>query len=606
MPTPNLMRAIVVAAIASAVDAVATRLGHPHRPMGPELFLEGWALWLVPSLAAAVGLGLLATRLRWLREDSDGPLRWSALTTGAAAPVLMHAALDAFTSIGGDLSGLSSWKPWAAGVGLIGGTLLVALIVERALAKGPAALRPAILLATVAAGLFVPRGGPPQPDRPALDPGGAPNLLLMVWDTARAGSFSFLGGDRATTPALERLVDQSLLFDNARSVTHFTFTSHLSMLTGRYPSEHGARLVDTRHLPETGGETLAQELQRAGYRTGAFVGTGVLRANTGLAAGFDVYSDRVDPESTYGHLWALIHDLQSVLIPKGGPGWNNGEPHWIQDFQRSADGVLAEAATWIEEGGDAPWFCFVNMFDVHWPYTPSDAARDAFATAYEGPIGGYATRANDWPRGRGLDSSDDAHLESLYEAEFFDLDQQVGAFLEDLGLDASNTAVLITADHGEAFGEGGVYEHEDILEPQVTVPMILRLPGRSPRSGRSGVPVSGIDVAPTLRSLAGLDRRDDQYLGLDLTAEDLPSNRVVFVEDRDHYDADKAQFALYAGKWKLVWLDALRSDQFALYDLEADPVGAHDVSAEHPDVGADRVGFEVVQGKLIRAQGVEP
>lgn len=585
----TIARAIVAAALLAAVDAVATRFGQPHRPASPALFLEGWLLWLLPAAVATTLLALTARRIGVLRVRAEssparGAPRLAWIVWLTAAPVLGHAALNAATAIGGDLSGLSSPRPWLIGLGLIVGWFAVVFALERLLRPASSAVRALAAAALVLAACCLPPGGPERPDRPALTQADAPNLLLLVWDTARAGSFSFLGGERATTPELVRFTDDALVFDNARSVTHFTFTSHLSMLTGRYPTEHGARLLDTRHLPESGGETLAQELQRAGYRTGAFVGTGVLRATTGLDAGFDVYSDRVDPAGTDTYLWALVHDLQSILIAKKGLGWNDGEPHWIQDFQRAADEPLDEAARWIANGDERPWFCFVNMFDVHWPYTPSDAARDRFATDYDGVVSGYANRANDFPDGYTMRPEDDAHLLSLYESEFYDLDAKVGAFLAELDLDASNTAVLVTSDHGEAFGEGGLYEHEDILEPQVSVPMVLRLPGADPRSGREDLLVSGIDVAPTLRSLAGLSPRADQALGVDLGSDDLPTDRVIYVEDRDHHDAGVAQFAAYADRFKLVWLDALFDDRFELYDLASDPVGLVDVKDRHPKV----------------------
>jgi arylsulfatase A-like enzyme len=570
----------------AAVDAVATRIGHPSRPADPWTFLEGLALWTVPALAAATLATALARRLVILRAPRDDPAPAAPVVAAlAAAPVFAHAALNAFTRIGGDLSGLASPKPFALGAALVLGSLALALVASRLLEGRGAATRGGLLAAIALVGLFLPLGGQPVPARPAA-PAGAPNLLLLVWDTARSQSFSFLGGTRPTTPELERFANEALVFANARSVTHFTFTSHLSMLTGRYPTEHGARLLDTRHVPEVGGETVAQELQRAGYRTGGFVGTGVLRATTGIAEGFDAYDDEVDPAGTSTYLWALVHDLQSLLIRKRGPGWNDGEPHWIQDFQRPADDVLDAARAFIENGDERPWFVMVNMFDVHWPYTPSDAARERFATEYDGVVTGHGSRANSFPEGHVMSAEDDAHLLSLYEAEFADLDARVAAFLEALDLPNSNTAVIVTSDHGEAFGEGGRYEHEDILEPQVRVPFVLRLPGAAPRAGRVDAPVSGIDVAPTLRALAGLPQPEGQ-LGLDLSSVDVPPERVVYVEDRDHHDAGKAQFAAYAGRFKLVWLDALHDDRFELYDLAVDPSGLVDRTDEHPEVARE-------------------
>jgi arylsulfatase A-like enzyme len=584
-----LARVALAALLAAAVDAFATRLGLPHRPATPRLFLELAAAWCLPAALAALGrraLGAMARAARPAPESDPWPTADRILAL-CIAPVVLHTVLDRHTSIGGDLSGLRSFAPWLNALAALLAAAALVLLAGAWLRRRQARTRGLLVVGLLACGALLPRTGIRPPERTTAADTSSPNLLLLVWDTARHGSFSFLGAERPTTPELEVFAQQALVFENARSVTHFTFTSHLSMLTGRYPTEHGARLLDTRHVPERGIETIAAELRRQGYRTGGFVGTGVLRASTGIADGFDVYSDQVDPALTESHLWALVHDLQSVLIRRGGPGWNDGRPHWIQDFQRPSAEVLAEAAAWIEEGGDQPWFCFVNLFDVHWPYTPSEPARARFAGDYSGVVDGFSNRASDFPDDYQLTPADDAHLAALYEAEFSDLDRRVGAFLETLALETSNTAVLITADHGEAFGEGGRYEHEDIIEPQVRVPMVLRLPGATPRHGRFDAPVSGIDVAVTLRSLAGLPPRPDQVLGLDLSSPDLPGDRVVFVEDRDHHDPERAQFAAYRGRFKLVWLDALRDERFELYDLESDPNGLVDVSAQHPEVFED-------------------
>jgi arylsulfatase A-like enzyme len=591
--TTALRTALPAALQLAAVDAVATRFGELHRPSDAWTFVEAFALWFVPALAAAFVVALLARRFAWLRAHTEGPGTGESGTAEsrpaavfaaalAATPVLLHAALDAFTAIGGNLAGLSSPKPFALGAGLVLAAWSIAFVTARLLRGSSPSVRVAYLALLVVAGLTLPIGGRERPERPEAV-AGAPNLLLVVWDTARAKSFSFQGGERDTTPALARLADEALVFDNARSVTHFTFTSHLSMLTGRYPTEHGARLLDTRHAPEFGGESVAQELQRAGYRTAGFVGTGVLRGGTGIEIGFDSWGDAVDPAGTSTYLWALVHDLQSLLIEKRGPGWNDGEPHWIQDFQRPADHVFDEALAWVRQEDERPWFVLVNLFDVHWPYTPSDAARERFATEYAGVVGGHASRANDYPEGHVMSAEDDAHLLSLYEAEFADLDLRFEQFLAALDLETSNTAVIVTADHGEAFGEGGRYEHEDILEPQVRVPLLVRLPGAAPRAGRSSAPTSGIDVAPTLRGLAGL-APSAEGLGIDLSRTEVPAERVVYVEDRDHHDLEKVQFAAYAGRFKLVWLDALHDDRFELHDLELDPDGLVDRSREHPDV----------------------
>ena len=156
-------------------------------------------------------------------------------------------------------------------------------------------------------------------------------------------------------------------------------------------------------------------------------------------------------------LWGLIHDVQSVLARLHPFFSNDGLPHWFQDFQRPASDVLARALAWIEEDDPRPWFCFVNMYDVHWPYVPRGAGRELVGD-YDGPLGGYLFRADDWKRGTEITAEDRRHVTELYEGELFDLDREVDAFLSALGLEQGGTAVLVTSDHGRGLRRGGALE----------------------------------------------------------------------------------------------------------------------------------------------------
>src|SRR6185436_3905918 len=134
--------------------------------------------------------------------------------------------------------------------------------------------------------------------------------------------------------------------------------------------------------------SVAALLRANGYRTGGFVGTDVLAGRTGIRAGFEVYDDQVDPAACDTFAWRFVHALQS-LAARFAPGLRfNGRPHWIQDFQRPGGEVLARASAWIRRDDPRPWFCFVNLYDVHWPYLPEgDGTR--FVRSYEGPVDGY-------------------------------------------------------------------------------------------------------------------------------------------------------------------------------------------------------------------------
>jgi len=588
--TPRLVLAAwcLVTLVGAALDTLWIRLTHEHRPPEPRLAFEALLLWGALAALALVPAALVA---RFPRGRRAGAVRFTlTLLVCALAPVVAHATLDRHTSLGGDLSALKAPGPWleagAACALLVGLAFALAKVAHVVGAGRAAGLAVVLALAGLAWSSFA--GAPEAGARAAAPPralgaSGAsserPNLLLLVWDTARATSLNVYGYDRDTTPELAALADRSLVFSNARSASVFTLTSHLSMLTGVYPSHHGASLTrqyfDPRETP-----TVARQLQQAGYRTGAFVGTDVLRADTGVVDGFEHFDDLVDPPVTYGLGWALVHDVQSI-VAKRVPGlYNDGRPHWIQDFQRPADDVLPRALEWIRADDPRPWFCFVNLYDVHWPYVPAPEFEDAWVEPYDGPVDGFLFRSDDWVPGTELGDPDHRHLTQLYDGELAELDRKVDAFLSELELD--DVGLILTSDHGEAFGEAGRYEHFDILEPQVRVPLIVKPPG-STEARWSDAPVSGIDVAPTLLAMAGIQGSERTGRNLLDVAHAAGRERPLLVENRDKMTVDEFRVALYQGPWKLVRNGAGDDATWELFDLRDDPLGERDVSAEEPE-----------------------
>ena len=573
----------LVALVAAALDTLLVRLQLPHRGADPALFVQAALLWGIFALPALLPTWWwLRRRARAQRKDSPA---YAAATLAffTLAPVLVHWRLDAFSSLGGELGALKTVRPWAE-VLLAVALLLIVLAGLCSLATRVRSLwiGVGLALASLALGFAWNLAGEEREESTAA--AGKPNLLLLVWDTTRAQSLSLYGYDRRTTPNLERLAAESIVFEEARSPSRYTLTSHLSMLTGVYPSDHGARMTRQRVSP---GRTpsVAATLRAQGYRTAAFVGTGVLSAPTGVAFGFEHFDDQVDPPVCDTRAWALVHDLQSLAARCGPPFSRNGQPHWIQDFFRPASEVLARAAAWIDNGDPRPWFVMVNLYDVHWPYRPDPDAQRTWVEPYDGPIDGFHERSDHYPRGHRMTPRDDAHLLQLYDAEMAGLDHQVDRFLGGLSLERGTTAVLMCSDHGEAFGEGGEYEHGDILEPQVRIPFVVRLPGAQV-GRRVPVPVSGVDVAPTLLGIAGIEA-PPHYVGVDvlrLAESQATQPRMILVEDRDQLNIADVRLAFYEGTWKLVRRGLGAQQRFELFDLRTDPLGLSDVAGAHPEL----------------------
>lgn len=583
----------VLAILLAALDSLLVRWSTPWRAPDVRLFFDAYFLWLALGglvlVPARSTLRFLDARSRpWPAPGTDAR-PWVVLLGWMVLPVVAEATLDEHTSLIG-FAGLAGARPWfELGGALLGGVATLALL-GRWLGGVPG-VRTASIGVTLAlgVGLLMPARSAPVAFAPAP---ARPNLLLLVWDTCRSDRLEPYGYARPTTPRLAELAEQALVFEDSLSASTFTFTSHLSLLTGVHPNTHGARMLDMRFDPAR-ADSIAEELSAAGYRTGGFVGTDVLAGRTGIRQGFEVYDDQVDPSACDTAAWGFVHGLQSLLARLVPALRFNGQPHWIQDFQRPGGEVLARALGWIRRDDPRPWFCFVNLYDVHWPYVPEGEGRE-LVRPYAGPVDGYLFRSDRWQSGYRMQPADARHVSDLYEGELHDLDARVAEFLEALELERGGTAVLLTSDHGEGLGEElgldeqGLWNHDDVHEPQVRVPLLLRLPQPDPAGGRVRAPVSGVDVAPTLLALAGLPP-PPSCEGRNLLEEPAGGERERWVDDRDHLRSADYRCVLYRGAHKLVRTGVGQDARYQLFDLEADPAGVEDVQAEHPELLAELV-----------------
>jgi arylsulfatase A-like enzyme len=596
---------------------VCVRYEFDHRPAELRLFLQAaglWAVFLVLAWPIARLLQGLARRVAGASSPKElAAADAVALALVAAFPVLAHARLDVYTNLYGSVGELRQPWPWLQVAAIAGAAFLLQRLVPRRLAKLPfAVVGVALSVLSLAVGATVSFHEEPHPSdvvhasttssSSSSSSGGAassgasakPNILLLVWDTTRAQSLSIYGYDRETTPNLARLASESRVFTNARSASRYTLTSHLSMLTGTYPSHHGARLLRQTVNP-TRTPSIARLLREAGYRTGGFVGTDVLRAQTGTAFAFEHWDDQVDPpvcdtlrlgagaRPTVGVgevLPRAVEQRQSALDP--------GLPTSGRRGARARRGVDRRAA--IRGRGSASSTCTTCTGRTCRPPTRPRAGSSVRRADRRLPraqrrVSARATHAQ--ARGQPRTSP------SSTTAEMWELDRNVDAFLARLELDRARTAVVMVSDHGEAFGEGGLYEHHDILECQVHIPFVVRPPGGAEPPGRVDTPVTNVDVAPTVLGLAGLAPLEHMN-GVDVlklaaqapgAAPDLPAERrPILVEDRDQLNAQDVTLALYDGPWKLVRKGLGKKMRFLLYDLSQDPVGLVDVAERHPEV----------------------
>jgi arylsulfatase A-like enzyme/Tfp pilus assembly protein PilF len=278
-----------------------------------------------------------------------------------------------------------------------------------------------------------------------------PNIILVTLDTTRADRMGFLGSTRGVTPNLDRLAKQGIVFSRAYSHIPLTPPSHATILTGTYPQFNHLTymgeplLKDLPYLPEI--------LHKRGYRTAAFVASLILDPENVTAIGF---------ERGFGVYNAGFHKTRK------------GEDRY-HSVERRAGEVVNRALTWLQRRPQEPFFLWVHCYDPHGPYDPPAP---------------YDSRYKSDP----------------YDGEIAYMDAELGKLFA--GLRASGqydrTVVVVTADHGESFGEHGERHHGIFLyDETIHVPIVIKLPNGRSAGKRLSNRVSLVDIAPTLLQLLG-------------------------------------------------------------------------------------------------------
>jgi arylsulfatase A-like enzyme len=331
---------------------------------------------------------------------------------------------------------------------------------------------------------------------------GAPNVLLIVLDTVRADRLSLYGYGRNTAPNLTRLARRGITFAQARSTAPWTLPSHASMMTGYWPHQQSARL----HGPLDGTRaTIAEFLTAHGYATAGFVAnTTYCGAETGLARGFAHYEDHelsaagVLCASTLGRrlIWPVLAEASRRL---GGP--------LKTDLRKDAARVSGDLLAWVEQPRPRPFFAFVNYLDAHSPYVLPAGFDRHFGLKPE-TRGDFATLDDWFTLDKAVAGPREVQLAShAYDDCLAYLDDQLGRLFTALersgGLE--DTLVIITADHGESFGEHDLYCHASSLyDPEIHVPLLILLPGGGAAGTSVAAPVSLRDLPATIADLVGL------------------------------------------------------------------------------------------------------
>jgi arylsulfatase A-like enzyme len=405
-----------------------------------------------------------------------------------------------------------------------------------------------------------------------------PNILFIVIDTLRADHVSSYGYERPTSPTVDSLAHQGVLFESAFSTSSYTAPAHASLLTGRYPYEHGVQWITHRPVFDGRYPTLPEALRARGYRTAAFSANRFwFTREQGFGQGFVRFEDtfrspvKMAMRTVYGR---QIEDAVIKSIAEDYP------------WRTRASGINSSVLRWLKQDSDRPFFAFLNYFDVHDPYFPPRSYRSKFSDLENpgGIVNSYQNRFNPEMTSQQIQNEIDA-----YDGAISYVDDRIAELMTQirgLGL-GDNLLVIITSDHGEAFGEHGAFLHPNsVYREEIHVPLVIWRPGQIPAGVRVPHPVTIAALPATIMDLVDQGGQNDfpnqsliRFWENPKALFDLPLPLV----EMEHWpwmyvDAPSSQGAmrsLVSSEYHYIEHDTLGAE---LYDWRHDPQETHNLA----------------------------
>jgi arylsulfatase A-like enzyme len=397
------------------------------------------------------------------------------------------------------------------------------------------------------------------PRPPAPDPRAEPlrhalkdaNVLYVILDAAGARHFSSYGYARRTTPEIDRIASEAVVFEDAYTTASFTLLAMSSAWTSSYPDQHHNGVGYNAPLPRD-RLTLAELLGASGIPTAGFASNGLAGPGVALDRGFAHFDE------VYRRLGSHAGAFRRVL------------------------------PQWFEANRARRFFAYVHFREPHFAYDPPPPFNTLFGP--DAPLTKAIKTKYDWVTdvnwGRIEPSSAEIeHLVRLYDGNLAYVDQEVGEIrrlMEAAGI-WDRTLVIVSADHGDQLYEHAYIGHLDqVYEAALRIPLIVKFPkGAGPLPTRRRGFVDILDIAPTIADAFGVlgqGGSDREFLGRSLlpVALGAPGKEAVFARSA----GEQPKYALRAGPLKLIYHTA--RDAGELFDLVADPDERNDLAASRP------------------------
>ena len=406
-----------------------------------------------------------------------------------------------------------------------------------------------------------------------------PDIILISIDSLRSDHLGCYGYHRNTSPAIDSMASRGVLFSEAISNGGRTPDAFPSILALGQPP------MDNLWIISQPGKTLAQHLKEAGYQTAAFHSSPYLTRYYGYDQGFDNFNDSLGEYSFWkGRLLmrlvtkprrihnsnaltrSLFKLVAKILIPFSF--------RVVRRPAITAENITSQGLSWIKEHRES-FFLWLHYTDVHHPYLPllqyirqfrdKPISRRMMADLYRRMISNP----------KKLSHIDTTALIDLYDAGIRYVDDNISRLLDSLGNRLEDTIVIVTADHGDEFGEHGNFSHKSLYDGIIRIPLIISGPGMS--SGyKVAQQVSLLDLPPTISELAGSDStklfRGESLLSA-INGEQGNAEGTVSVYNR--LDLGRRLASFRTPRWKYIRTEIMKDSGTALseeiYNLKSDP-----------------------------------
>jgi len=532
-------------------------------------------------VAYAIGALALASTLFALRALVRRLVRPAAARAGGAAGIGIPTLAIGAWFIGQELAlqllpGDSRWRPWVV-VGLAVAALAAVrpmLAAWRRFSARPVWAGGLALFATLATVGAV--GSHLRPEgTPASPPAGAPNVVLVTIDATRADHLSCYGYERPTSPSLDALASEGVLFEWVFSQAPYTKPSVASLLTGRLPSDHRATRESSMVEPES--TILPEILRRHGYATAAFTTNAWLTPEFGFGQGVDHFHTIMRERIIRFPLAFMALRRANRLVDRGAYVYSVLKRRLVGKVPTATrDARLSEAVlAWLDAPPERPFFLYVHFMSPHHPYDAPPPLGDMFVRP------GERRRIFSYPRksgklagtGEALPAEEYEELVARYDGGIRFADEMLGRLVAKLRerrlLD--ETVLVVTADHGEEFYDHRNWGHGHSLYNELLhVPLVVRYPPVTPAGRRVRDRAMVVDVLPTLLDLAGVPAPPalaGRSLVPAIRGQPIDAARELRAEHL--HEVEEARMVIREGK-KLISMRAGSRRWQELYDLDRD------------------------------------